>query len=145
MAATKSSLWTGLVGTTRVPLNRAADLLHRQEGGVVSLIAVVQMLLLLLMVVEVNAGIAKLSLLMDVVMALRPAGTIGMMSRRGRPSLPSATVGVDGIGRHKVLLVLQRSIVIPGTAAPATRGRRSSSSSSSVGKVVSITAILGQV
>lgn len=138
MAATISSLWTGLIGTARVPLNGAADLLHRQEGGVVGLIAVVQMLLL----VEVNAGIAKLSLLMKVAMTLRPAGTIGMMSGRGQPSLPSPTVGVDGIGRHKVLLVLQGSIVVPGTAAPTTRGRRSSSS---VGKVVSITAILGQV
>ena len=141
MATAISSLWTGLIGTARVPLNGAADLLHRQEGGVVGLIAVVQMLLLV--VVEVNAGIAKLSLLlMKVAMTLRPAGTIGMMSGRGRPSLPSPTVGVDGIGRHKVLLVLQGSIVVPGAAAPTTRGRRSSSS---VGKVVSVAAILGQV
>ena len=141
MATAISSLWTGLIGTARVPLNGAADLLHRQEGGVVGLIAVVQMLLLV--VVEVNAGIAKLSLLlMKVAMTLRPAGTIGMMSGRGRPSLPSPTVGVDGIGRHKVLLVLQGSIGVPGTAAPTTRGRRSSSS---VGKVVSVAAILGQV
>ena len=139
MATTISSLWTGLIGTARVPLNGAADILHRQEGGVVGLIAVVQMLLL----VEVNAGIAKLSLLlMKVAMTLRPAGTIGMMSGRGRPSLPSPTVGVDGIGRHKVLLVLQGSIGVPGAAAPTTRGRRSSSS---VGKVVSVAAILGQV
>ena len=79
---------------------------------------------------------------MKVAMTLRPAGTIDMMSRRGRPSLPSPTVGVDGIGRHKVLLVLQGSIVVPGAAAPTTRGRRSSSS---VGKVVSVAAILGQV
>ena len=141
MATAISSLWTGLIGTARVPLNGAADLLHRQEGGVVGLIAVVQMLLLL--VVEVNAGIAKLSLLlMKVAMTLRPAGTIGMMSGRGRPSLPSPTVGVDGIGRHEVLLVLQGSVVVPGAAAPTTRGRRSSSS---VGKVVSVAAILGQV
>ena len=94
MATTISSLWTGLIGTTRKPLNGASDLLHRQEGGVVVLIAVVQMLLLL----EVNAGIAKLSLLMKVAMTLRPAGTIAMMSGRGRPSLPSSTVRVDGIG-----------------------------------------------
>ena len=92
----------------------------------------------MLLLVEVSAGIAKLSLLMKVAMTLRPAGTIAMMSGRRRPSLPSPTVRVDGIGRHKVLL---GSIFIPGTAAPTTRGRRPSS----VGKVVSISAILGQV
>ena len=62
-----------------LPLNEAAGFLHGQEGGVVSLIAVVQMLLLLLLLLpmEVEAGIAKLlRSLLDVAMTLRPAGAI---------------------------------------------------------------------
>ena len=141
MATAISSLWTGLIGAARVPLNGAADLLHRQEGGVVGLVAVVQMLLLLL--VEIDAGIAKLILLLNVAMALRPARTIAMMSGRGRPSLPSPTVRVDGVGRRKVLLVLQRSTVVPGTAAATTRGGRTSSSCA--GKMLSVAAVLRQV
>lgn len=116
-----SPFWTRLVGAARVPLDGAAGFLHGQEGGVVGLIAVVQMLLLLLLPMEVEAGIAKLlRSLLDVAMTLRPAGAIAGLSGRGRPSLTRTTVGMDGVGRNKVLLLVGPNI-IPGAVA-ATMG-----------------------
>jgi len=143
-----SPFWTRLVGAARVPLNEAAGFLHGQEGGVVSLIAVVQMLLLLLLLLlllpmEVEAGIAKLlRSLLDVAMTLRPAGAIARMSGRRRPSLTRTTIGMDGVGRHKVLLLVGLNI-IPGAVA-ATMRRVGRCSSSTMGKV-SVTAILRHV
>ena len=139
-----SPFWTRLVGAARVPLDGAAGFLHGQEGGVVGLIAVVQMLLLLLLLpMEVEAGIAKLlRSLLDVAMTLRPAGAIARMSGRGRPSLTRTAVGMDGVGRHKVLLLLGPCI-IPGAVA-ATMRRVGRCSSSTMGKV-SVTAILRHV
>ena len=138
-----SPFWTRLVGAARVPLNEAAGFLHGQEGGVVGLIAVVQMLLLLLLPMEVETGIAKLlRSLLDVAMTLRPAGAIARMSERGRPSLTRTTVGMDCVGRHKVLLLVGPNI-IPGAVA-ATMRRVGRCSSSTMGKV-SVTAILRHV